>query len=57
MINNFIMSNLWTLFVIIPFFFDPPDVAEDLKMDKITGAGFAGLDDKALEYSWFQCVC
>jgi len=53
MINNFIMSNLWTILVIVPFFLDPPELEDALKMDKITGAGFAGLDDKALEYSWF----
>ena len=53
MINNFIMSNLWTVLVIVPFFLDPPELEDALKMDKITGAGFAGLDDKALEYSWY----
>lgn len=50
MINNLIMSNLWTVFVIVPFFFDPP---EAFNYDKITWAGLMGLDDEYLEYSWF----
>ena len=49
MVNNFIMSNLWTIFVIVPYFLDPP---KELNMSEITWAGLAGLDDKALEYSW-----
>ena len=48
--NNFVMSNMWTLFVIIPYFLDPPP---ELEMDKITWMGLAGMDDKGLEYSWF----
>jgi len=48
--NNFVMSNMWTLFVIIPFLLNPP---EWFDMSKITWAGLAGMDDKGLEYSWF----
>jgi len=48
--NNFVMSNMWTFFVIIPFFFDPNDTFD---MSKISWAGLIGMDDKGLEYSWF----
>lgn len=48
--NNFVMSSMWTCFVIIPYFFDPP---AEFDLSKITWIGLAGLDDKGLEYSWF----
>lgn len=48
--NNFVMSNMWTFFVILPFFLNPPPWFD---MSKITWAGLSGMDDKGLEYSWF----
>jgi len=50
MVNNFVMSNMWTFFVILPFFLDPPP---EFDMSSVTWMGLAGMDDKGLEYSWF----